>query len=612
MKSTLSLTKTISRLTPSLYLLFLITMVILFSARITINENKDIIKTIAEGYRHTVLLTYGGKAYIYTASLINDDEKDCVIEVELSQRIIAATAGGNQFIFLTSKGEVWEYRAKGVNFEKYDSFSLNKIAIKDVISISCGDEHAIALKKDGTVWGWGNNYMNQISNSIESNIIKPLRIDLLKSIISIDSNGNNNLAIDSKGVAWAWGANDCGQLGIGSFFNCNVPDKVLLKESVIQVSCGRNHSMALDSEGNVWVWGSNGNGQIPNEICMSSNIPIKIKNVNDIKDIQGSDDSCIVLDKYGYVWVWGGRVMDNNGTILQEASSDVVKLNLYKDVNYISGNYKKNNIFTSDISWLEYINKMEYSKMIIPQKMNGDEKRLIVAIIDSNNNVEKSINEYCFINTKEIPNNFVDDDNNGYIDDTKGWDFSESNGELNEFNSNNRHGTTISYIIAKTLRSNGITNSEVVILPIKYTSNEYGNEYDIVQAIKYAESMGADLVNCSFGSSQFSPEMFKIMEGSKAIYVCAAGNDGRNIEQNEVYPACFNLENIVCVAASDEKGNLLENSNYGAPIDVIKNGIVESDFFEKGCQIKQYGTSIATAFTTVEMAIEIIKGYDER
>jgi len=175
-------------------------------------------------------------------------------------------------------------------------------------------------------------------------------------------------------------------------------------------------------------------------------------------------------------------------------------------------------------------------------------------------------------------NNGIDDDANGYIDDWFGWDFVGANG-FTEDNSplpGNRHGTHVAGIVGAThnnaLGIAGVARN-VALMPLKIGGDDQFSTSisRSADAILYAASMGAHVINCSFGSPSSSLADQKIVNEATAlgsIIVGAAGNDGREIAY---YPAAYDA--ALCVAATDFGDRVASFSNINASVDVCAPGV---------------------------------------
>jgi len=195
--------------------------------------------------------------------------------------------------------------------------------------------------------------------------------------------------------------------------------------------------------------------------------------------------------------------------------------------------------------------------------------RVVVAVIDTGLDYNhEDIVGNVWSNPGEIPNNGIDDDNNGFIDDDKGWDF--ANNDNDPFD-DNLHGTHVSGTIAAVGNNAiGVTgvNWSAQIMPLKFLSaNGSGTTADAISAIQYAIAMGAAVSNNSWGGGAFSQALYDaIAEAGAAgqLFVAAAGNDSANTDVTPSYPASYDLDNIISVAATDDNDLLATFSNYGA------------------------------------------------
>ena len=172
-------------------------------------------------------------------------------------------------------------------------------------------------------------------------------------------------------------------------------------------------------------------------------------------------------------------------------------------------------------------------------KYPGGSSDVIVAVIDTGVDYNHlDLRNNIWTNTREIPNNNIDDDGNGYIDDVYGWDFvGDDKYPLDD----NGHGTHVAGIIAAENNNIGCVgiayNCKIMALKAGNSSG-YFNNSDIAEAIQYAYMNGASVINMSFGGSSIS---FVVREALDTAYtscvlVAAAGNDS----------ACNNLSCKAC------------------------------------------------------------------
>src|SRR5829696_5944725 len=209
---------------------------------------------------------------------------------------------------------------------------------------------------------------------------------------------------------------------------------------------------------------------------------------------------------------------------------------------------------------------------------NGD-SNLVVAVIDDG--VDFSHPELAgraWTNPGEVPNNNLDDDNNGYIDDVNGWDFYNRDKTVHDAGVD-AHGTHVSGTIAASVNGQGVVGvaPNVKIMALKFLGPEGGYTSDAILAIQYAKAEGAKISNNSWGGGPYSPfdqALYDAINNSGSLFVAAAGNDGSNNDAYPVYPASYDLPNILSVTAVDNQGKLASFSNYGATsVDISAPGV---------------------------------------
>lgn len=239
---------------------------------------------------------------------------------------------------------------------------------------------------------------------------------------------------------------------------------------------------------------------------------------------------------------------------------------------------------------------------------------LIIGVLDTGIDINHTqLADNIYRNTNEISGNGIDDDNNGYVDDINGWDFyHEDNSVYDTFINNNStttydyHGTHVAGIIAAKADTAGVRGvaPNVKILPLKFLDDaNSGLTSDAIEAISYAKNMGIQIANCSWGGDESDPLLYNAMRDSGILFICAAGNNGKNLATYPMYPASYDLANILTVAAIDNKGALASFSNYGTAVDVAAPGrLILSTYPGNAYPSNAYkymdGTSMATPFVT--------------
>lgn len=190
---------------------------------------------------------------------------------------------------------------------------------------------------------------------------------------------------------------------------------------------------------------------------------------------------------------------------------------------------------------------------------------VMVAVIDTGIDISHTdLSSNIYSNSAETLDG-TDNDENGYVDDIHGWDFttytdSQNNGDNSVYDGNiidgengDLHGTHVAGIIGALRNNSGMVGAapNVTILPVKVLENESGTIFNAIKGIEYAQAMGADIANCSWGTYGYVRALKDCMENSSMLFVCAAGNEGLSTDSFPMYPAAFDLENVISVAATD-------------------------------------------------------------
>ena len=225
--------------------------------------------------------------------------------------------------------------------------------------------------------------------------------------------------------------------------------------------------------------------------------------------------------------------------------------------------------------------------------LSKEETRTVtIAIIDTGIDYRHpDLKDQMWVNPNEIPDNGIDDDGNGYVDDIYGWDFYNNdatichyteteNGYIAHPDDNDNHGTHIAGIIAATANNSiGISgvasnvNIQIMSLKIHGGSSSSGSVANAIKAIRYAEAMGADICNLSWGTINYNQALELAIRESSMLFITAAGNNGINNNSTPMFPASLRLPNLISVAYINNDGTLAADSNYGvSTVDIAAPG----------------------------------------
>jgi subtilisin family serine protease len=232
---------------------------------------------------------------------------------------------------------------------------------------------------------------------------------------------------------------------------------------------------------------------------------------------------------------------------------------------------------------------------------------IVVAVLDTGIDVNHpDLRDNIWINPGEIPNNDIDDDNNGYIDDVHGWNFESDSNEVNptvdagaSSDSVITHGTMVAGVIAATGDNDiGVTGVNwagsvmALRLSLEITSVE------VAAGLDYAAANGADVLNMSFAADEFGPEGDPIVReaidrayAAGVLLIASAGNDDTGRPN---YPAAY--YNVMAVSSTDGEDMKTGHSSFGPWVDIAAPGtdIVTTTFDES--YVATAGTSFSSPY----------------
>ncbi len=241
-------------------------------------------------------------------------------KVKNLDNIAVVARGYDHSMALDSNGNLWawgrnNYGQTGV-WSVYDQWTPQLVKDHKFIAVEGGHWHSVGLKEDGTVWAWGHNFFGELGNGTREHSNIPVQVwqssngklTPFADVISIASVGYHVIAIKKDGTVWGWGANDYGQVGKGypgiQAYAVQVHDIPHMK----MISTGWHHSVGLDSAGHLWVWGSDPALQSGEEIRKVYLKPVMFENLPVFTTITCGSWHTLAIDEQKNVWAWGNNV----------------------------------------------------------------------------------------------------------------------------------------------------------------------------------------------------------------------------------------------------------------------------------------------------------------
>ncbi len=291
-------------------------------------ESLEDIKAIAAGYHHVVALKEDGTVWSWgnnvfgqlghTDFVVRNNQPMMVVDLK---DVKAIAAGEWHTVALKEDGSIWAW-GDNEDGQLGDGrvIATNKpvqaIDIEEVVAIASGNCFTVALKQDGTVWTWGLYfYYDPIENvDIAMTSTQPVCKEGIEDVKAIAAGSDHVVALKEDGTVWGWGSNFAGQLGAIVIADSDTNNEFKYErfmqvsgmEKVKAIAAGYNYTIALKKDGSLWVWGRNNLGNLGDDSIETISIePVPVKDLEDVIAVSAADDHIVALKKDGTVWSWG-------------------------------------------------------------------------------------------------------------------------------------------------------------------------------------------------------------------------------------------------------------------------------------------------------------------
>lgn len=290
-------------------------LLLLFFSYLSINA--QCWKTAAAGYSHTVGVRTDGTLWIWGANDQGQLGNSTPASVNIPTKMGTASdwktvaAGWAHTVALKTDGSLWAWGYGGLGQIGNGSFTTNFNApqqigtLKNWQTIVAGHGHTVALKTDGTLWAWGNNFSGQLGNgsTLDKNI--PTQVGTDNNWQNVAAGMLHTVALKKDGTLWTWGKNTLGALGDGTTTNSRVPKQIGTATNWKTIAAGSDHTIAIKTDGSLWIWGDNTYGALGDGTTITKNVPTQIGTSTDWKTVNGGVKYTIAVKTDGSLWAWG-------------------------------------------------------------------------------------------------------------------------------------------------------------------------------------------------------------------------------------------------------------------------------------------------------------------
>jgi len=312
---------------------------------------------------------------------------------------------------------------------------------------------------------------------------------------------------------------------------------------------------------------------------------------------------------------------------LSDTTRAITALRARPDVLYAERNYVlQSSAVPNDPRFPEMVNLQNTGAGGLPGGMAAEQAwdtttgsdTVVIGVVDTGVDIDHpDLKDNIWRNLAEVPDNGIDDDGDGYVDDVNGWDFYNNDKTVFDNSNIDAHGTHVAGTIGA-VGNNGLgvvgVSWHVKLMPLKFLGSPdgTGTTSQAISALQYAKMMhdrGVNLraVNASWGGTAFSQALLDAigeLNSAGILFVAAAGNEGMDNDSFPSYPANYDVPNVISVGAEDQFLQRAPFSNFGRQtVDIYAPGVKILSTIPQGTYGLLSGTSMAAPHVTGTAAL---------
>ncbi len=283
-------------------------------------------KEVSCGYRNHAAIKSDGSLWCWGRGIVGSNGDNTIINRSTPVREFSSgttwkkvACGQNNTLAIKSDGTLFgwgfnQYAQLGDNTTNVRSTPTSVFGAGSWKEVACGELHTAAIKTDGTLWSWGNNLFGALGQNSSgfTNFATP---------VQVTGGGTNwkkvscgycfTAAIKTDGSLWSWGFNNYGQLGIGNVAERTTPVREATSGTTWKsLDCGKTNTCAIKTDGTAWCWGTNNYAQLGINVgstpVVRRSSPVQIfGGATNWKQIAIGRRHALAIKTDGTMWTWG-------------------------------------------------------------------------------------------------------------------------------------------------------------------------------------------------------------------------------------------------------------------------------------------------------------------
>jgi len=305
----------------------------------TVNPPTGVVTLSGSGAAMTVTAVAAGTATITVATQDGNKTATCAVTVAAANVPVgwaAVSAGFYHTLAIKEDGSLWAWGGNysgqlGLGTADNGTHPTPARVGTDTnwaTVTTCGRQgdsiaYSLAIKTDGSLWAWGNNYYGQLGlgdSGVDTNRKVPTRVGADSNWRAVSAGTASTIAIKTDGSLWAWGCNYYGHLGLGDSGVdniINVPTRVGTDNNWAAVTTSGSHeeddefgsySLAIKTDGSLWAWGFNYYGQLGlgnKGVATDRKVPTRVGTDSNWRAVSAGIVHAMAIKTDGSLWAWG-------------------------------------------------------------------------------------------------------------------------------------------------------------------------------------------------------------------------------------------------------------------------------------------------------------------